>query len=497
MNSITSKILVSILVSISAILCIVAAFSYLILNEEELKSFDQQVLDTNKQLEIIMKDPVFSYDLTALQKIIDSYLPNPLIANLIVKDQKSRLMVSATSKRAVIHTHEIPLYYGEEKLVGTIVVSYSRNKIDAVLADKISEIGINLVTTLGALSLFLTWLIQRILVGPIKRVSKVITDMNSGGRFDLTARAPIEGNDEIGILARSFNDLLTTVEATLVDVKENIELVGKWLGKFEDISGDAGKTTAHQKLITGNALAQVQELQKAISGIVGSTEITAKDCNESLEIANEHKNDVEENLKLVRNLVTELDKNASKSNELKDASRSIGSVLDVIKNIAEQTNLLALNAAIEAARAGESGRGFAVVADEVRTLAQRTQASTSEIESIIDELQIKAHEAYTSTQHGQSLANQAITLTEKSTVSYNYISKKLHAINAKMQDVVVAAEKQRELSNDVNQQMEQVQSGSQDLAHKIQTMYSDSAIVLTAEKELNEDLGKFKFKTAS
>ncbi len=117
---------------------------------------------------------------------------------------------------------------------------------------------------------------------------------------------------------------------------------------------------------------------------------------------------VQETLQAIQVVANEVEHVTRVVHELEQDSTRIGVVLEVIGSIAEQTNLLALNAAIEAARAGEQGRGFAVVADEVRTLAQRTQQSTQEINSIIATLQKRGQEAVQATQKGQHLVEQCV-----------------------------------------------------------------------------------------
>lgn len=103
----------------------------------------------------------------------------------------------------------------------------------------------------------------------------------------------------------------------------------------------------------------------------------------------------------VSGLTSEVTQASGVIKKLEEDSSNIGTVLVLIRDIAEQTNLLALNAAIEAARAGEHGRGFAVVADEVRILAGKTQQATTEIQSIIEELQQRARNAVEVMESGQ------------------------------------------------------------------------------------------------
>ena len=189
--------------------------------------------------------------------------------------------------------------------------------------------------------------------------------------------------DKIMNSLRSQRDSIKTMVAGLIEVSHEVASAAAML---ESNAQGTKSQTQHQLRSIETVTKSMEELlafsQHVLDNSQSSKTATSKLSSASLE----NKDTTHNTSKAIHVLVDSIRQTSTQVTLLSEKSNNVAQVLEVIKGIADQTNLLALNAAIEAARAGEQGRGFAVVADEVRNLAKRTQESTIEIESILDEL---------------------------------------------------------------------------------------------------------------
>jgi methyl-accepting chemotaxis protein len=199
-----------------------------------------------------------------------------------------------------------------------------------------------------------------------------------------------------------------------VIVEEVISFSHQLSSSAEELSAITIETRSkinEQQCQTEQVSAAMNEMSASVQDIAGNISSTAeavKAVNTETSLGHQLVNQI---MDAMNQLSKRIENESLLINKLEQDSTEINSVIAVIRGVVEQTNLLALEAAIEAARAGEQGRGFAVVADEVRSLAIRTQASTEEINQVVEKLQTGSREAVqamnNSLSEAQSVVDQA------------------------------------------------------------------------------------------
>jgi methyl-accepting chemotaxis protein len=268
----------------------------------------------------------------------------------------------------------------------------------------------------------------------------------------------------MGALEGYFNEFVIKIHTMLKEVSHTVEQLEVSSGKLLGITQQAKTGTQRQLSSTGLLSSSMIEMTSQSKSVEDHSHNTSHATQQAAERIKEGGDKVLGTANEIQKLSLGMTAMTESVEQLRLDSEAIGMVVNVIREIAEQTNLLSLNAAIEAARAGEHGRGFAVVADEVRSLAHRTQQSTVKIGQIIDKIRqaILATVAVVETgQKATKSSSEAIAATKETLEPVTIL---MDDINKMSEQVSNAAHAQSLLAQEINQNISQIHSVTEDAA---------------------------------
>lgn len=308
--------------------------------------------------------------------------------------------------------------------------------------------GIFLVIASLVASIVIGFLIRQSITRPVSIIANTVSQVK---QEDTSARTALSGSDELSQLGIALDQLLDEKVATLVRAEQENEALNESIIELlegtsqlserdltvkltvnEDITGPVADALNLVTKETAEALAKIRQISGLVeesSTLVNQqtskvTQVAAQErslleqtikklervsqnmnqiarwCQSSHQIAQRASSSTDKAYTAVSNTVSSMgdmrdsiSETEKRIKRLSERSQEISSIVDMINSIAERTHVLALNASMQAAAAGEAGRGFAVVADEVQRLAESSRNSTSQIGSLVRNIQIETSEA--------------------------------------------------------------------------------------------------------
>jgi len=370
----------------------------------------------------------------------------------------------------------------------SVVASMPKAEIRAVTW----SVGIRLV--IGSLLAMLlavgatVWLLR----SKLAPLSDLVRQAQALGGGDLSVRLNVSSQDEIGQLARSFNQMGEALSTMVEHIRRSAAevngraqaLSGLSSGAYEGMEQQSGEITS-----MAGAVEEFSATSLNIADNMGSTQRLAQENAQQTHIGRESMEQASTSLEQIAGA---LNSTATVINTLGQRSQEIGGIVGVITAIADQTNLLALNAAIEAARAGEQGRGFAVVADEVRNLASRTREATDEISQMITSIQQETGNAIETMEQGNRLMQEGLSRNADVASALALIDEQSRSAGEQFAAITTATQEQSSTATVLSSNLQSIAQANSEQREVVSNLALTARELETLAADLRREVDRFR-----
>ena len=405
---------------------------------------------------------------------------------------------------------------------------------------------LGLVAFVIALAAALVFIVFRNINQQVSSLANLVKQIEVG---NTDARAEVVSQDELGILATSFNTTLDNTRGLLQSREERDSIQRSIMRLLEEVStvadGDLTREAAVTEDVTGaiadsfnfmigelrRIIGQVKNVSLQVTNAATTTQLTTEDlvskadeqtiqviktnqaltemttsieevsqgailsasvAQQSLVNARQGARAVQDTIKGMNRIREQVQETSGHIRRLGESSQEIGEIVQLIDEIADQTSILALNASIQAATAGEAGRGFAVVAEEIEQLAERSSQATAKIASLVKTIQMGTNEAITAMDENTKEVVEGSKLALQAGQSLNEIE----AVSARLADLIhsisTASKKQTNSSETLSKAMTDISSIITETTTGIQQSSVTVNSLSVLAEELHSSVASFK-----
>ncbi|VXC85452.1 Methyl-accepting chemotaxis protein [Pseudomonas sp. 8Z] len=400
-------------------------------------------------------------------------------------------LLSRTGKGGFWHDGQQEFYSVAMPFPGgpwVVLASMPREEIQAVTWSVGTQLAIGSAITLLLAVIAVVWLLRR----KLRPLEDLVQQAHALGAGDLNARLVLSSNDEIGMLAGSFNQMGEALSTMVSHIRHAAQDVSARAQSLSSLSHEAYTGIDQQSGEISSMAGAVEEFSATSQDIADNMRDTERLASENAQQTRMGRTSMDQASEALVQIAEALNETSQVIDSLGQRSQEIGGIVSVITAIADQTNLLALNAAIEAARAGEQGRGFAVVADEVRNLAGRTREATNEISAMIGSIQSETSSAIATMEQGRKLMQEGLERNSKVATALAQITERSSAAGEQFTAITTATDEQSRTATVLSGNLQSIAHANSEQREVVANLAQTASALDQVAAQLRQEVERFR-----